>query len=182
MEGHRVQLRRVLTPNADIHKKEGRKPLFFCGCGVYKTALFLNPFGAADSSEVELEDVPEDSEHYEAVRFVFEYGLMEPVGETSFGVDETATVGDLAIALYVLAFDETTDGQDAIDNFAEYSIMSKNAKADDPLTGKAADNLLAKFSDAVGVDYAKDPEASANPITRGELAELITAYCYALMG
>ena len=38
----------------------------------------LNPFGAVDNTQVELTDVPEGSEHYEAVRFAFENGLMDP--------------------------------------------------------------------------------------------------------
>ena len=52
----------------------------------------------------------------------------------------------------------------------------------DEVRAAARTAARAKVSDAVGADYAKDPEASADPITRGELAELITAYCYALMG
>ena len=142
----------------------------------------LNPFGAVDSTEIELEDVPEDSEHYEAVRFVFENGLMDALDAALFGVDETATVGDLAIALYVLVFDGDADGQTAIDTFAEYGVTNGSEKADDALTGKAADSLLANFSEAVGVGYTKNAQAGAETLTRGELAEIITAYCDSLFG
>ena len=51
---------------------------------------------------MELTDVPEGSEYYEAVRFVFEQGLMAAKAEDTFGVDSEATVGDLSTALYIL--------------------------------------------------------------------------------
>ena len=135
----------------------------------------LNPFGAVDAGEVEFTDVPESHEHYEAVRYVFEEYLMDPLGEDFFGVDEEAAAGDLALALYSLIDDEAAEAQDVLDLFASYGIVPASWKAEDTLTGADAQRFLADFSQAVEVEYTAD-DAEDKPITRGELAELIKAY------
>ena len=141
----------------------------------------LNPFGTVDNSEIELEDVPEGHEHYDAVRFVFENKFMYPVEDTVFGVEETATLGDMAIALYALGIGDISDGQEALDTLAEYGILPEGS-AEEPLTDKGVEDALAAFSEAVGVSYKKDPAATAEGLTRGELAERITDYTLPLMG
>ena len=142
----------------------------------------LNPFGAQDSSEVVFEDLPEDHEHYEAVRFVFEEGYMKPVEETVFGVEQEATQGDMIIALFVLGFGEDpADAAEAIAELSPYGIISASADPEEKLTGKEAENILAAFSKAVGLSYSKNADASEGPITRGELAELLKGYIDPLM-
>ena len=48
------------------------------------------------------EDVPLNSEYFEAVNYVTGHGLMAPLGENVFGAAEKATLGDLASGLYAL--------------------------------------------------------------------------------
>ena len=139
----------------------------------------LNPFGSVDSTQVDFTDVTEDYEHYEAVRFAFEEMLMAPVGEDVFGVDEDASVGELAGMLYALIGGDAAAQDEAIDTFAQYGIMSGDAAADAVLTGADADAILANFSAAVGVPYA--PAGLADEaLTRGELAQLFLDYYNAL--
>ena len=142
----------------------------------------LNPFGAVDSSEVELEDVPEDHEFYEAVRFVYENGIMDPAEETAFGVNNTTTVGDLALALYRIGIGDSSDPQEALETLAQYGILAGKYKAGDPLTGKIVNRGLADFSAAIGVDFRNDPNAGEQPITRGQLAQLLMDYLLPLLG
>ena len=142
----------------------------------------LNPFGAKDSSEVVFEDLPEDHEHYEAVRYVFEEGFMKPVEETVFGVDQEATVGDIAIALFTLGFGEApADAAEAIEALSDHGIVPASAAPEEKLTGKAAETALESFSKAVEVPYSRNEDAKEEAITRGELAELLKAYVEPLM-
>ncbi|MBQ3920731.1 MAG: hypothetical protein II689_00705, partial [Firmicutes bacterium] len=141
----------------------------------------LNPFGAVDATQTEFEDVPEGHAHYEAVRFVFEEMIMDPLGETVFGVDEKATVGELSGALYALIGGDYTAQQESIDFFAQYGIIGSGTSASEVLTGKAADSILSSFSAAVSVPYKSDKSLTDKPLTRGELAEIIMAYTLPLI-
>jgi len=140
----------------------------------------LNPFNSVDASEIELEDVPEGHEHYDAVRFVYENQVMAPVGEGVFGVDDKASVGELAGFLYALVGGDASAQEDAIDFLAENGIVPEDTAPDDELTGKDADKILASFSSAAEVPYTRDSAASDSVLTRGELAEVILAYYDAL--
>ena len=137
----------------------------------------LNPFGAVDTSEVEFSDAAEGSEHYDAVRFVFEERLMAPAGETEFGVDTEATVGELAGALNVIIEGDMAAQEEALQLFASYGIVPGDWKITDPLTGKDAQRFLENFSQAVGAAYTADKNAADAVLTRGELAQVIMAYC-----
>ena len=133
----------------------------------------LNPFGAVDRSQIDLDDAPEGSEHYDAVRFAFEQGLMDPATDTAFGVDAPATNGDVLAALYVL-IGGPCDPDEALDTFAGYGL----AAADTDLSAPAApDDLWALMSALAGQDVG--PLVSpANPeaLTRAELAEALLAF------
>ncbi len=143
--------------------------------------VVFNPFGSVDTSQVELTDVPEGHEHYEAVRFVYENMLMGLAGENTFGVDDDATAGELAGALYALIGGDVSAQDEALELFAEYGIVPRKMKAADPLTGAQAQDVLASFSEAVEVDFTPDAGVSADTLTRGELAEVIMAYTLPLM-
>ena len=140
----------------------------------------LNPFGAVDATQVELEDAGEDSEHYEAVRYVFENMLMLPAEETRFGVEEDATTGDLAGALYALLGSSAAEQEEAVVFLADNGILKPSAKVEDSLTAAGAQTLLAKFSEAAEVDFTPDEDAEDVALTRGELAELVMEYVVAL--
>ena len=140
----------------------------------------LNPFGAANLTEVEFEDVAEDDEMYEAVRFAFENGLMAAADETTFGKDEEATCGDLAIALYVLAIGDGPTVEDAVETLAMYGIVPEDTDPEAALSGEAAVASLGGLNEALGLpaDYGipEVPEA----MTRGDLAQMLLDYYNAL--
>ncbi len=137
--------------------------------------VILNPFNAQDASSVEMTDVVEGSEHYSAVRFVFEESLMHPLEETTFGVDEPATVGDLAAALYMLIGGAPNAAQDAIAVLGQYGIVPSDALVDTILTNGLSDSILVNFGAAVGMPIQADApnEKTDLPQTRGELAETL---------
>ncbi len=141
----------------------------------------LNPFGAVDASEAELTDVPEGHEHYDAVRFVFENLLMVAREDGSFGVDDPATIGDLAGALYSMIGGDPAAQEEAVEFFQDYEIIPATASADTELNGKDVDLILADFSMAVEVEYEHIPGAKPKPVTRGELAEMLTTYAEPLL-
>ncbi len=136
----------------------------------------LNPFGAVDSSTVVFEDLPEDSEYYEAVRFMFENKVMYPREETRFGADDTATVGDMAIVVYALGIGDNDDPADALSTLKEYGIMTAAGEPDDALSGKIAVLALRQYTMAVGEKYPSEVKAEGEEMTRAELADLIMRY------
>ena len=171
---------------ADIYAKlvnDGMRFTAGSSAAINENAEFFNTILApfAEEEEIELDDVKEDLPHYEAVSFVMEYGLMYPAEKTVFGVDNPATMGDAAIALYALGIDEEHDPQVALDTIAGYGILPGSALVDDPLTGAAFEDALAVFSSLVGLPYEKSG-ADDTVITRGELAELIMTYTLPLIG
>ena len=95
-------------------------------------------------------------------------------------MDQLATWGDLAYALYALGIGTPSDAQDALDTLAEYGILPADADVTATLTGEDVDAALAAFSEAVGVPYAKG-DYIGNP-SRGALAYIIMKYTIPLMG
>ena len=144
--------------------------------------VILNPFGSVDSSAVVLEDVGEESEYYEAVRFVFENGLMPAAADTFFDVDGPATVGDMAYALYLFGFGETpADLDSARADLREYGIMASNGANEDALSVSGVEDAFASFSAAIGMPYSRSSEATGEPLTRGQLAQFMMDYMEPLM-
>ena len=134
----------------------------------------LNPFGAVDNTQVELTDAPEGSAHYDAVRFAFENGLMGAGEENAFGVDETATRGDMLAALHVLIGGER-DESAALATFASYGLADENADLSKPVPQAELSSLLGVI--AGGSLPCEIPEpADPAAMTRGELAEALLAF------
>ena len=138
----------------------------------------LNPFGAEDLSEAELADVPEEHARYEAVRFVFENLLMAACEDGSFGVDEPATLGELASALCQLGGLPAGSEAEAVEALAQYGILPADSQADEALTAQTAADALAAFSAAIGLELA--PEVPGDALSRGDLAEVLYGYYNAL--
>ncbi len=138
----------------------------------------LNPFGAEDLSEAELTDVTADLPQYEAVRFVFENLLMAAREDGSFGVDEQATLGELAYALCQFGGQPVGSEEEAAEMLATYGILASGSQADTPLTAQTAANALAVFSTAIGLDLA--PEVPGDALSRGDLAQVLYDYYNAL--
>ncbi len=136
----------------------------------------LNPFGAKDTSEVELEDVPEDHQYYEGVRFVYENILMLPAEETRFGVDDEATVGDLMGALYALIGGDASVPDEAIEYLSQFGIIAAGTSSSKALTGSEAETILKNFGQAAEAPYRSSGSVPQRVLTRGELADLILTY------
>ena len=67
--------------------------------------------------------------------------------------------------------------------FQSYGIVPAAAKTDTALTGSLADHILSNFSWAIDLNYDSDAALADNynVLTRGELAEVITAYTLPLL-
>lgn len=110
----------------------------------------LNPFGAVDATQVEFTDVPQEHPNYETIRYAFESGLIQPVSDTYFGADEAGTLGDLALAVYVVLGGAGT-GDDAIAYLSPYGVLP-SAPADTQLTNAEVVLYSCYFSMALGLD------------------------------
>ena len=129
--------------------------------------VILNPFNTMDASSVELVDVPEGSEHYDAVRFVFENGLVPAKTEDTFGVDDPATVGDFLAAVYCGMGGAPNDPESARAWLAGYGLVEEDQDLDAELT----EDLLCVIMNALGVGIGTDdPEAV---VLRGDLADIL---------
>ena len=139
----------------------------------------LNPFNAQDASQVEFTDAAEGSEHYEAVRFVYEETLMMPKTDDAFGTDEPATADELYGALYVLIGGAPGALDEAFATFAQYGLVPAGVEASTPLTNGLCDQIFVTFGSAVGIPLQADApnEKTDLTMTRGELAEQIKAFC-----
>ncbi len=138
--------------------------------GMFDT--ILNPFGVADNTQIELTDTPAGSEHYEAVRFVFEQGLMDPLSDDAFGVNEPASHGDLYTAVNVL-LGGTKDAQEALSALSIYGLIDPMAELTAPLVPSEVWELLSVLAGEKLDSLVQT--ASPDAVTRGELAEMLKA-------
>ncbi|MCR5088992.1 MAG: insulinase family protein [Oscillospiraceae bacterium] len=143
--------------------------------------VIMNPFGAVDVTAVEMTDVTEDNEHYEAVRYVYENRLMAMMGETEFGVEESAAIGDLAGVLYSILGGDASEQDEAVEFLAGYGLLPEGFAAEDPLSEAGAMDILSAFSEALGLEYETVQVPSEKTLSRGELAEIIMVYTDSLM-
>ena len=132
----------------------------------------LNPFGAVDNTRVALNDVTEGGDHYDAVRFAFEQGLMAPLSGDAFGVDEPATQGDLLTALYVLLGGER-DADAALAAFAGYGLVGSDTDLSAPIAPGDIQSLVSALTGQAAGPLADT--AASDAVTRGELAEALLA-------
>ena len=131
--------------------------------------VILNPFGAVDYSQQGFEDVPEDSEYHDAVMTVLENGLMAPASETTFGVEEPATEGDLIAAMFMMAGGGSLDVDAAIETFAQYGLT--DVQPDAAITGTDVDEMFA----FLGGDIWQG-EGGTEEINRGQLAQYLADF------
>ena len=141
----------------------------------------LNPFDAVDSSGVEFSDVPEGHEFYEAVHFAYEYGLLEPLKDEVFGVDEKATLGEFAGALYGLFGGDPAEQKKAIQFFGEYDIMPYKSAVSSPVTAAQAQDILDRLCQVAELDFTPDESAPETELSRGELAVVLMAFVEPLL-
>ena len=136
----------------------------------------LNPLGAQDPASVVFSDLAEDSDVYEAVRSMFEQGLMLPEAEDRFGVDSPATAGDLAGVLYALMGGDPEDPEGAVGTLKEYGMLPADLEAGQALTDADAEGILAGFAQAAGTEYQPLREPAGAEMTRGQLAGLLFSF------
>ena len=139
-------------------------------------SVILNPFGAEDLSSQALTDVPEGSDDYDAIRYVFENGYMSAFDDGSFGVNETATVGDISAALYVLLGGAPNAAEEAVSAFAQYGIVWDDAVADEYIDAETCDAILNTFAYTVNADYPGEMVSAADPFTRRDLARALSRF------
>lgn len=150
--------------DAGVHSTAGSAAAINANADLYD--VILNPFNAQDSSQVELTDVPESSEYYEAVRFVFESGLMAPLTDDTFGLDANATNGDF-MGPISYAVGGPMDAEGGRDFLASYGLVDAELDLDADLTEGAVCALL----NNLGVGLSTDtPDLVMN---RGDLADLL---------
>ena len=160
----------------DLVEKGGRFTIASASMVNGNAALYdavMNPFGAVDTTQVAFDDLPEDHPQYEAVRYVFENNYMVPAGETTFGVDEPATLGDLAILIYVIAGGDT-NLEDAAAFAVQYGLVDGSADTDDHLTDTEAVEKLSMLATLFGLEWTV--ETTGEEMTRGDLAEMIIQF------
>ena len=137
----------------------------------------LNPFGAVDPSEASYTDLSEEHPQYGDVRNLYEQGILLPKSADLFGVDEAATLGDMAGALYAMLGESAAAQEEAIGLFSQYGIVPAAGKAGDPLTAKDVEDILSAFSAAIGdTMFRPNKDAAATAVTRGDLAVRLVQY------
>ena len=90
----------------------------------------LNPFNAQDHSKVTFMDLTEDHEYYVAARTLYEDGLMLPLSEDVFGVDEMATQEDL---FYLVSMIIPEGSQEPVVPFSQYNGVAEVMMGDGPV-------------------------------------------------
>ena len=148
-----------------VHSTAGSAAAIYANADLFD--VILNPFGAVDTSSVVLTDVPEDSEYYEAVRFVFENGLMAAQTDDTFGLNDPATIGDMAAGIYAGVGGPAGDPQGAVDWLAGYGLLDAETDINAELT---EETLCSVFTNGLGVGLTTDtPDAV---VSRADLADL----------
>ena len=133
--------------------------------GLYDAVL--NPFHTEDLTQAGFEDVTEDHEYYEAVRFVYENGLMSPKADGIFAPDDPATVGNYLGGLYILLGGNSADAEACRDLLAGYGIVS----ADEDLSAELREDFFCSVLNAVAGQEIMSTDTPDAVITRGILAQ-----------
>ncbi|MBQ6374760.1 MAG: insulinase family protein [Clostridia bacterium] len=142
--------------------------------------VILNPFGVIDRSQAQLPDVVQDDPHFDAIRYVFDNGLMSALQDGRFGVSEPASVGDLALALCAMIGMPQDSAETAIGLLTEYAILGNDVDSGDELTHDLSAAAIRALADAIGAGYTGGPDADGSSITRAELAEEIYTFAGSL--
>ena len=129
----------------------------------------LNPFNAQDTSEVEFTDVQEGHEYYDAIRFVYESGIMAPVAENAFGAEDAATVGDLLGGIYACLGGAPNAAEEARDWLAGHGIVP----ADQDLSELLTEQFLCDVTAGIFGAEVFTTEEPDKEIPRGDLADTL---------
>ncbi|MBR4236627.1 MAG: insulinase family protein [Clostridia bacterium] len=128
----------------------------------------LNPFSVQDASEQEFADLTEDYVYFDEVRACFENALIFPNSETEFGVNEAATLGELAAGIYsYLGYG--SDQQEAVSFLSGYGLIPAESP-DTELTREDLAYYTAYICMGLGVEVSEvaiDEYADAADVTEG---------------
>ena len=140
--------------------------------------VVLNPFGVEDKSEASLQDVNEGDWYYEAVRYVYENGMMQPVAEDRFGAADDTSMGELCGA-YCAMLGVANSPEEAIALLAQYGVLTPDTTVDEKLTREDMIIMSYYFCALVNIEPGEStlgeyPDAAeANPELAGVLAWLL---------
>ena len=95
--------------------------------------------------------------------------VLNPFGTVDTS-GEPATLGDLACELFPLFTGETAEAEDAVAFFVENEILDPESTADEAISGAYVEEFLAFLSEAIGLPYEADQNATDEPLTKGELS------------
>ena len=141
-------------------------------------ANIFYPFGEVDPTTVEFTDCTAEHPYYDHVRFAFENGMMLPTGETTFGADDQANLGDFAMACYILLGGGQNPAE-AVAYFAQFGIVPA-ADAATPITREELVNYTLNFGAALGVPVTADMLPTFDdltaPATRAETAMMVVSF------
>lgn len=144
-------------------KLNGRTDLF---------EVIHNPFSVADATKVILTDLDESEPFYTEMRWCFENAYVSPLTETTFGVNEPARLGDLAVCMYI-PLGGDNNAEDAIAYLAGFGILPQE-DPDTVLTRQEMALYFACFCAALGVPVEAG-DLSAFP-DAGDIAPEISGY------
>lgn len=158
---------KAVTPEAFLSYGEMYK--LICEKGLYVTAgsaaainansdlyaNILNPFGVVDTSNADFDDLTGDEWYYDAARFCLKNAYAYPAGDTHFGAMDQATLGDLAVGMYI-AIGGNYSPEDAVAYLSQFGIVPA-ADVNTPLTREDMAVCLYNFFEAMGIQVADMP-------------------------
>ena len=130
--------------------------------------MVINPFHTEDLTQAGFEDVAEDNEHYEAIRFAFENGMMAPKADGIFAPDDPATVRDYLGGLYIFFGGGSSDAEACRELLAGYGIVS----ADEDLDAELTEGYLCRVLNAAAGQDVMTTDTPDTVVPRGDLADL----------
>ena len=101
--------------------------------------------------------------------------VLNPFGTVDTS-GEAATLGDLTGGLYPLFTGESASPEETVAFFAENGLLDPESTAEEAVSAADAGNFLAFLSEAIGLPYEADAEASEEPITKGELDGILNGW------
>ena len=112
------------------------------------------------------------------MRFAFENGLMLPTGDTTFGADDPANLGDFAMACYILLGGGQNPAE-AVAYLAQFGVVPA-VDAATPITHADLVACTLNFGAALGVPVTADMlpafEDADAPATRSETAMMLVEF------
>lgn len=140
-------------------------------------------------------DVRQNSPYYDAVKYVYDAGLMEGTGESTFSPDAAVTRAQAVTVLARLAGAQAAESSAFSDVAAgswysgyvgwavENGIVQGDGQGhflpDSAVTGEHMELMLTRYAQANGIDYTAS-NTSGEALTRAGLAQMLAAFAQAM--